>query len=245
MPTFQYEAMDNTGLEVKDVIDAATEQDAQAKIREKGFFVTKIVEKGKAKKTKGDKTKGDAKTQADANYAEVEADVSKRKRLSRDEEIELKTLWKKLVRLYHPDRFADQPDKIETYHQLTSAINQAREHGDIARLREIANDPHGFILRKGWSSLDFNDVAEVKNLRRLLDTLQIEIVTAMESLNDLHGSAEFELYELSARKPTLLEEVAAEQAKVIAAEIAELESQASQLQAEITELAGDSEERIA
>ena len=66
MPTFQYEAMDNTGLEVKDVIDAATEQDAQAKIREKGFFVTKIVEKGKAKKTKGDKTKGDAKTQADA-----------------------------------------------------------------------------------------------------------------------------------------------------------------------------------
>jgi type IV pilus assembly protein PilC len=66
MPTFQYEAMDNTGLEVKDVIDAATEQDAQAKIREKGFFVTKIVEKGKGKKTKGDKTKGDAKTQADA-----------------------------------------------------------------------------------------------------------------------------------------------------------------------------------
>mgnify|MGYP003331025004 FL=1 len=66
MPTFQYEAMDNTGLEVKDVIDAATEADAQAKIREKGFFVTKIVEKGKGKKTKGDKTKGDAKTQADA-----------------------------------------------------------------------------------------------------------------------------------------------------------------------------------
>ena len=51
---------------MKDVIDAASEQDAQAKIREKGFFVTKIVEKGKAKKTKGDKTKGDAKTQADA-----------------------------------------------------------------------------------------------------------------------------------------------------------------------------------
>ena len=188
---------------------------------------------------------GSAKTQADANYAEVDAAVSKRKRLSRDEEIELKTLWKKLVRLYHPDRFADQPDKIETYHQLTSAINQAREHGDIARLREIANDPHGFILRKGWANLDFNDVAEVKNLRRLLDTLQIEIVTAMESLNDLHGSPEFELYELSARKPSLLDEVAAEQAKVIATEIAELESQASQLQADITELAGDSEERIA
>ena len=66
MPTFQYEAMDNTGLEVKDTIDAASEQEAQSKIREKGFFVTKIAEKGRAKKTKSDaKTKGDAKTQAE------------------------------------------------------------------------------------------------------------------------------------------------------------------------------------
>ncbi|HEY0984932.1 MULTISPECIES: type II secretion system F family protein [unclassified Schlesneria] len=68
MPTFQYEAMDNTGLEVKDTIDAASEQEAQSRIREKGFFVTKITEKGRAKKTKAEsgKTKGDGKTQADA-----------------------------------------------------------------------------------------------------------------------------------------------------------------------------------
>ena len=66
MPTFQYEAMDNTGLEVKDTIDAASEQEAQSKIREKGFFVTKIAEKGRAKKTKETgKTKGGAKTQVD------------------------------------------------------------------------------------------------------------------------------------------------------------------------------------
>jgi type IV pilus assembly protein PilC len=67
MPTFQYEAMDNTGLEVKDTIDAASEQEAQSKIREKGFFVTKITEKGRGKKTKTDgKTKGDKSTQVDA-----------------------------------------------------------------------------------------------------------------------------------------------------------------------------------
>src|SRR5277367_2009955 len=67
MPTFQYEAMDNTGLEVKDTIDAASEQEAQSRIREKGFFVTKITEKGRGKKTKSDnaKTKGDGKTQAE------------------------------------------------------------------------------------------------------------------------------------------------------------------------------------
>ena len=66
MATFQYEAMDNTGLEVKDTIEANSEQEAQSKIREKGFFVTKIAEKGRGKKTKeGGKTKGDAKTSAD------------------------------------------------------------------------------------------------------------------------------------------------------------------------------------
>ncbi len=186
-----------------------------------------------------------ARTQADANYADLDADVSQRKKLSDAEENELKALFKKLVRLYHPDRFANQPDKLATYEQLTSAINQAREHGDIARLREIANDPHDFILRKGWASLDFHDDTEVKALRRLLDTLRFEIVTVMDSLSDLHDSPEFELYQLSARKPSLLDEVAARQAQTIAAEIAELESQAAELQAEIAELAGTSDARIA
>ncbi|MFO0956952.1 MAG: type II secretion system F family protein [Isosphaeraceae bacterium] len=47
MPTFQYEAMDHTGKEVKDSIDAATQEEAQQLIRQKGFFVTKISEKAK------------------------------------------------------------------------------------------------------------------------------------------------------------------------------------------------------
>jgi type IV pilus assembly protein PilC len=50
MPTFQYEAMDHTGKEVKDVIDAATQEEAQQLIRQKGFFVTKISEKAAKKK---------------------------------------------------------------------------------------------------------------------------------------------------------------------------------------------------
>lgn len=57
MPTYAYEAMDNTGLEVKDTVEANSEQEAQAKIREKGFFVTKIAEKGRATKKDTKKTK--------------------------------------------------------------------------------------------------------------------------------------------------------------------------------------------
>jgi type IV pilus assembly protein PilC len=51
MPTFQFEAMDSTGAEIKDVIEAATEEDAQATIRQMGYFVTKITVKKSRKKT--------------------------------------------------------------------------------------------------------------------------------------------------------------------------------------------------
>ena len=47
MPTYQYEAMDHKGREVKDSIDAMSQEEAQQLIRQKGFFVTKIAEKAK------------------------------------------------------------------------------------------------------------------------------------------------------------------------------------------------------
>lgn len=45
MPTYQFEAMDATGQEIRDVIDAATEEEAQNTIRQMGYFVTKIAVK--------------------------------------------------------------------------------------------------------------------------------------------------------------------------------------------------------
>jgi type IV pilus assembly protein PilC len=56
MPTFKYEAMDTSGGEVKDSVEAMSEEEAQQKIRQMGYFVTKITEV--ASKTKGKKKKG-------------------------------------------------------------------------------------------------------------------------------------------------------------------------------------------
>src|SRR5438094_825526 len=59
MATFAYEAMNSSGQEVKDEIEAASNEDAIAKIRGKGFFPTKVREKaGKKKvaKKKGEET---------------------------------------------------------------------------------------------------------------------------------------------------------------------------------------------
>lgn len=62
MPTYKFEAMDTTGAEVKDAVDAVNEEEAQQKIRQMGYFVTKITamagKKGKGKKAGARKKKG-------------------------------------------------------------------------------------------------------------------------------------------------------------------------------------------
>jgi type IV pilus assembly protein PilC len=56
MPTYAFEAMNSSGQEVKDEVDANSSEEAIAKIRQKGFFPTKVREKA-AKKTVKKKAK--------------------------------------------------------------------------------------------------------------------------------------------------------------------------------------------
>ena len=69
MPIYQFEAMDATGQEIRDEIDAANEEEAQTTIRQMGYFVTKISVKkqaagaaGKGGKKKRGFAMGGAKT---------------------------------------------------------------------------------------------------------------------------------------------------------------------------------------
>jgi type IV pilus assembly protein PilC len=59
MPTYAYEAMNSSGQEVKDEVEAATSEEAIAKIRGKGFFPTKVREKSVKKTTKKRSAGGD------------------------------------------------------------------------------------------------------------------------------------------------------------------------------------------
>ena len=180
----------------------------------------------------------EAKAQLDEDYEKLAAAADQKKQLTAEQEAELMLLWKKLVKLYHPDRFASEPDKLETYHQLTAAINQAKDNGDIATLREIAEDPAGFLLRRGWATLDFTDVEELAQLKRLHETLQKEIAAVTEALKELRASPDYELCQLAEQKPGVLEELAAERAKQLEIEIADLEKQAERLAMEIKKLSG-------
>ena len=60
MPTYHYEAMDAQGQEVKDEIEALSSEEAISKIRNLGFFPTKIKEKGARRRAKP----GDGKAKA-------------------------------------------------------------------------------------------------------------------------------------------------------------------------------------
>jgi type IV pilus assembly protein PilC len=62
MPIYQFEAMDATGNEIRDVVEAPTEEEAQATIRQNGYFVTKISVKRSRKSEGGAKKKKDGKS---------------------------------------------------------------------------------------------------------------------------------------------------------------------------------------
>ena len=185
-----------------------------------------------------------ARAQSDFDYEEATSATAGRRELSADEQAEIKALWKKLVRLYHPDRFAGDAELLDTYEKLTMAINRAKEEGDIDVLREIARDPNGFILRQGWRTLIFDDTDEIGALRNLLDTLNAEILVNIEALGNLRESDDFELYRRSKEWPGLIEEVAATQIEEIEGEIVRLQAEAEKLNAEIAELTGEDQPAI-
>ena len=180
----------------------------------------------------------DARAETEWEYEEAAAGAEDTKALSDDEQQELKTLFKKLARLYHPDRYAHEPERQAIYERLMQDINQARDRGDITTLREIANDPNGFLLQQGMSALDFDDDEELAKLRQLYESLQERILTLLDELQRLRESGDYELYKLSRERPDFVQEVADQQAEAIATEIAELEAEAEQLAEEIEGLTG-------
>jgi len=53
MPTFQYSALDAQGVEIKDEIEALSQKEAISKIRNMGYFPTKVRARGEGKKAAG------------------------------------------------------------------------------------------------------------------------------------------------------------------------------------------------
>ena len=91
-------------------------------------------------------------------------------------------------------------------------------------------------MRQGWASLDFREEEQVARLQKLWESLELEILSVLEATNRLRGSAEWELYELTAKQPEMLDSVVAKQAALLEKEISRLASEAERLGREIGEL---------
>jgi gas vesicle protein len=182
-----------------------------------------------------------ARAEADTQreYESAATECATKKQLTPEEEQQLKKLWKKLVKLFHPDRVYDDAEKQATYQKLTQAINSAKERGDLDMLREIANDPDEFMRKQGWAVVEFAPEKDTQTLRRQLEMLQQRTAEVIASTQQLRRSADYELYRLWQQDPGVIDRVVRDQKEAIQAEYAALAVEAQQLRSRIEELSGE------
>jgi len=94
-------------------------------------------------------------------------------------------------------------------------------------------------MRQGWQSLDLEEEEESEQLRSMYETLQLEIFNAIEALNQLKESPDYDLFVLIEGKPEMLDDLVTERTKLLEKETTELETQAEKLAQEIAELTGE------
>ncbi|MBE7496235.1 MAG: exonuclease [Verrucomicrobiaceae bacterium] len=213
-------------------------------VRYRRAYVQKLLSEGEEAAAKVQQEFQEAKAQTKQEYEDIGAEMEAKRMLSDDEEAELKRLWRDLVKLYHPDRYASEPDKQETYTKLTGAINAAKDSGDLETLRKIAADPNAFIMRRGWAAIDLRDNNEPDELQKLLHGLEAEMLAVIEATDALKRSPSYKLYEAMEDDEDELDRAVTEQIAGITKDIEQLQSEAERLRREIEELSGDDSSQI-
>lgn len=181
----------------------------------------------------------DVKNQTEEEFSQAEQEAENTEFLTETEQNEIKELHGKLVRLFHPDRYASDPEKQKIYSRLMSEINHARDTASIEKLREIAANPNAYMAKHELGTIDLSDEEDLTGLRKLHEALQIKIIEVIEQIDELRNDPKYELYKLSTRRPEYLNEVAAQQREQLAKECEDLTARAQSLAEEIEGLTGE------
>ena len=102
----------------------------------------------------------------------------------------------------------------------------------------------GFILRQGWAALDFGEEREIAQLRRLWESIELEIIRVLEAGHALKESPDYELHRLTTQTPAFFDETVRRHVESLEKEAAVMENEATQLAKEIEELTGDASPEI-
>jgi len=156
--------------------------------------------------------------------------------LSEGQQNELKDIYRKLVKLYHPDRVIFDSDKAKAYGALMAIINQAKASMDIDLMREIVNGPAAFMRKNNLGELDDQDEDEFDELFRLYESLQSRILEVIGNIDELRSGPEYEIFRLAARRPSFIYEVANKYMQDLEAECGRLDLEAQGLKSEIENL---------
>jgi len=175
----------------------------------------------------------------DKEYDSTAAALEGKRELNDEETARLKQLWKKLVRMFHPDLYEHDPEKRKTYELLTQAINEARDRGDIELLELIAKDPQGFILNQGWASVSLDGARGLMELRSLYEHLQARILELIETLDAIRASFDYEIYKVAEDDTTVIDRITTTQRAELEQEIEILRAEAEKQAAEAEELVGE------
>jgi DNA polymerase-3 subunit epsilon len=108
-----------------------------------------------------------AKSTMDAEFKKAEQRSKKTTELSEQQRNELKDIYRKLVKIYHPDLRSTDSEKAEAYTRLMAIIIGAKEDGDIELLREIVEDPAQFMRKHDLGHFDVSTDDNFESLRRL------------------------------------------------------------------------------
>ena len=127
---------------------------------------------------------------------------------------------------------------MQTHTLLTGAIHTAKDSGDLETLRQIADDPAGYVMRHGWTAIDLGDTDELEQLQKLFNSLEAEIIAVIEATDALKESPDYELYQITEREPEVFERVIEQQIAGLTEEVTLLKTEAGRLEREIEELGG-------
>jgi DNA polymerase-3 subunit epsilon len=180
----------------------------------------------------------EARQQSDADYAQADADAATKEALTEEQSKEMKAIWRKLVKAFHPDRCVDDPVKREAHEWLTAEINRARDQGDVQLLREIADNPDRFLLKHGMAPLSQDESVDVMRLRSLFDSLQQRILETLEAQSNLRESTGYVLHQRTEVDTRFFDDAVSDHIQALETEISAMEIEAKELDEEIEGLQG-------
>ena len=209
------------------------------KIEHSKQYLNVLLDAGEEEAEQTNEAYQQARKQSDADYAQAEADAATKEALTEAQSAEIKAIWRKLVKAFHPDRCIDDEAKREAHEWLTAEINQARDRGDIERLKAIAKNPDDYLRKHGRQPLGDAESTDLVRLRSLFNSLQQRILEVLEALNTLHESPGYLIHQRTLADPATFDATVTEHIQILEAEIDELETVATKLSEEIDELVGN------